>query len=106
MMNIPILKKHKPVLLTAKFPSSTYTIPTPPRTWQTKLRELEIRYNAWTTTYTTETSMTEINRLMQECYPGPYRVVEKYRTTIRPQFDFELEFDDPKEKTFWLLKNS
>jgi hypothetical protein len=43
--------------------------------------------------------MADVNDIMQELFPGPYRVVE---TTD----SFELEFDDPKEQTFWLLKNS
>jgi hypothetical protein len=43
--------------------------------------------------------MSDVNCIMQVLYPGPYRVVE---TTV----GFELEFDDPKEQTFWLLKNS
>jgi hypothetical protein len=41
--------------------------------------------------------MKFVNEIMQDLYPGPYRVVE---TTD----GFELEFDDPKQQTFWLLR--
>jgi len=75
-------------------------------TWQDYLRELELRHNTWRSTYTASgRGMKDVNDIMQDLYPGPYRVVEKYlsdRMVIR----FSLDFDDPKEETFWLLKNS
>jgi hypothetical protein len=49
--------------------------------------------------------MKDVNDLMQDLYPGPYRVVEKYLTD-RMIFGFSLEFDDPREEIIWLLKNS
>ncbi len=75
-------------------------------TWQDHLRELELKYNSWGNTFTTtEMSMKDVNDLMQVMYPGPYRVVEKYLSD-RMVIGFSLEFDDPKEQTMWLLKNS
>mgnify|MGYP003340054405 FL=1 len=47
--------------------------------------------------------MQDVNDIMQEYHPGPYRVVEKYLKD-RMVVGFELEFDDPKEKTMWLLR--
>lgn len=72
-----------------------------PMTWQTTLRELELKYNDWGN----KMGMEDINLLMQVLYPGPYRVVEKYLPD-RQVFGFVLKFTHPKEKTFWLLKNS
>lgn len=72
--------------------------------WQKTLRELQLKYNNWVNTYnTTEMGMKDVNDLMQDLYPGPYRVVGKYLPD-RMIIGFELEFDDPKEQTIWLLK--
>ncbi len=84
----------------------SYSIRPSKCTWQDWLRDLELKYNDWKNTYTTTyIGMKDVNDIMQELYPGPYRVVEKYLLGST-KFSFELEFDDPKEKTFWLLKNS
>lgn len=104
-ITVPKLKNHKPVLVTPKIPSHPNR---PPKhwTWQDYLRELELRYNSWKHTYNTQgMGMKDVNEIMQGLYPGPYRVVEKYLPD-RMVIGFSLEFDDPKEKTLWLLKNS
>ena len=72
--------------------------------WQITLKELEIQHQHWLRTYH-RTNITNVNEIMQELYPGPYRVVEKYLPD-NVLIHFELEFDDPKEQTMWLLKNS
>ncbi len=85
----------------------SYSIRSPKHwTWQDYLQELELKHNTWRNTYTTtEIGMKDVNDIMQELYPGPYRVVEKYLPD-RMVIGLSLEFDDPKEQTFWLLKNS
>jgi hypothetical protein len=85
----------------------SYSIRSPKHwTWQDYLRELEIKYNNWAKTYpTTEMSTKDVNDIMQDLYPGPYRVVEKYLPD-RMVIGLSLEFDNPKEQTFWLLRNS
>lgn len=98
-INIPKLKKHKPILV-----AQSIRMHYPKQwTWQDHLQELELQYNDWDTT--TEMDMKHVNEVMQALYPGPYRVVEKYLTD-RMLFGFSLEFDDPHEKIIWLLKNS
>jgi hypothetical protein len=80
----------------------SYSIRSPKHwNWQDYLRELELKHNAWNNRNHVPNSlnMAFVNEIMQDLYPGPYRVVE---TTV----GFELEFDDPKEQTFWLLRNS
>jgi len=72
-------------------------------TWQDYLRELELRCCHWVVK--NKLSMQDVNAIMQDLYPGPYRVVEKYLLG-RMVIGLSLEFDDPKEETFWLLKNS
>ncbi len=98
-ITVPDLKNNNPVLVAPMIQS--YPIRSPKHwTWQDYLRQLEIQSNKWINTYNVdEMQMYNVNYLMQRLFPGPYRVVE---TTD----GFELEFDDPKEQTFWLLKNS
>lgn len=100
---VPKLKNHKPVLVAPSIPS----IRSPKSwTWQDYLRELELRYNNWRHTYNThDMGMEDVNEFMQDICPGPYRVVEKYLPD-RMAIGFSLEFDNPEEQTFWLLKNS
>lgn len=94
---VPKLKNHNPVLVAPSIPS----IRSPKHwTWKDYLRQLEIRYNKWINTNNVDgVSMADVNEIMQELFSGPYRVVE---TTG----GFELEFHDPGEQTFWILKNS
>lgn len=100
---VPELKNHKPVLAA----SSISSIRSPKHwTWQDYLRELEQKYMNWRNTFSkTEMSLQSVNEIMQELYPGPYRVVERYLPD-RMVVVLILEFDDPKQETFWLLKNS
>lgn len=105
-ITVPKLKNHKPVLVAPSIPSHPIGRPPKSWTWQYYLRELELKYNNWINTYNTqEMGMKDVNDIMQALYPGPYRVVEKYLPD-RMVIGFSLEFDDPKEQTFWLLKNS
>jgi len=84
----------------------SYSIRPSKWTWQDWLRQLELEYNTGRNTFaTTEMTLKRVNDIMQDLYPGPYCVVEKYLPD-RMVFGFSLEFDDSKEKTFWLLKNS
>jgi len=74
-------------------------------TWQKYLLELELRHKDRITENPYKMTGPEVvNELMQTMYPGPYRVVEKYLPD-RMVIGFSLEFDDPVEQTFWLLKN-
>ena len=76
-------------------------------TWQEKLRELELKFASWLKigNVSREDGLVDVNEMMQAWYPGPYHVVEKYLPD-RMVFGFILEFDDPKEQTMWMLKNS
>ncbi len=105
-INMPKLKNNNPVLVAPlirmHYPKQW--------TWQDHLRELELKYNCWINTrYGTyrisEMGMKDVNDLMQDLYPGPYRVIEKYLPD-RMVIGFRLEFDDPHEEIIWLLKNS
>jgi hypothetical protein len=84
----------------------SYSIRPSKWTWQDYLQYLELRYNDHLNTYNTQTmGINDVNDIMRELYPGPYRVVERYLPD-RMVIGFSLEFDDPKEQTFWLLRNS
>jgi hypothetical protein len=76
-----------------------------PVTWQKKLMELELKFASWLKigNVSRECGLVDVNEMMQAWYPGPYRVVEKYLPD-RMVFGFVLEFNDPKEKTVWLLR--
>ena len=73
--------------------------------WQDYLLWLQHTYIGWTVlgSQTTGNGLADANEMMQGRYPGPYRVVEKHYEDF-DSFGLELEFDDPKEKTLWLLK--
>ena len=76
-----------------------------PVTWQKKLMELELKFASWLKigNVSREGGLVDVNEMMQAWYPGPYRVVEKYLPD-RMVFGFVLEFNDPREKTMWLLR--
>ncbi len=108
-ITVPELKNHKPVLVAPMIQS--YPVPKQ-WTWKDYLRALELQYNSWENTYTangmsmkTEMSMKDVNDLMQEICPGPYRVVEQElpdSVSVR----LSLAFEDPSEEIVWILKNS
>jgi hypothetical protein len=102
-ITIPKLKNHNPVLVAPTIQSDPINVKW---TWQDWLRELELKYNTGRNTFaTTEMTLKRVNDIMQDLYPGPYCVVERYLPG-RMVFGLILEFDDPKEQTFWLLRNS
>lgn len=68
-------------------------------TWQDYLSKLENAH------IMRNQALANANVKMQEKYPGPYEVVEKY-LLAKGRFGFELEFKDEKDKIFWLLKNA
>lgn len=75
-------------------------------TWQDYLQELELKYNNWRNNFaTTEMGLQDVNEIIQDLYPGPYTVEEAYIPS-RQVIGFVLKFTDPKDETFWLLKNS
>ena len=79
--------------------------PFEPVKWQKKLMELELNFASRPEIghVSREGRLADVNMIMQYQFPGPYRVIEKYLPN-RGVFGFSLEFDDPKEKTMWLLK--
>jgi hypothetical protein len=97
-ITVPKLKNHKPVLVAPMIQS--YPVPKQ-WTWKDYLRALELQYNSWNNTM----SMKDVNDLMQDICPGPYRVVGQ-ELSDSVAIGLSLEFDDPKYETFWLLKNS
>ena len=75
-------------------------------TWQSYLRRLGNGLNGVTERSQTVTEADIIARAekyMQIKYPGKY-TVEQFYNAEKMKMDLRLKFDDPKEKTFWLLK--
>jgi len=74
-------------------------------TWRDELDRLQHLYIGWTIlgSQCQGDGLADATDLMQELYPGPYRVVEKDGESI-DSVRLELEFDDPQEKTLWLLR--
>jgi hypothetical protein len=106
-ITVPKLKNNRPILVASSI--QPYPVRSPKDwPWQYYLLELELKYNRWIETRygthnVTELGMQDVNDIMQDLYPGPYRVVAHNRSD-RVEVEFSLEFDDPKEQTFWLLK--
>ncbi len=75
-------------------------------TWQKYLLELELRHKDYNSVRLVKmTGLEVVNELMQIMYPGPYTVEEAYIPS-RQVIGFVLKFSDPRDETFWLLKNS
>lgn len=76
-------------------------------TWQKYLQELQLKYASWTELGQNKTGdgLSDVTEIMRERYPGNYRVIEKY-DSIKGKFVLKLEFNDPKEEIFWVLKYS
>lgn len=75
------------------------------RTWQDYLRKIQLNYDSWFILGQEHPGdgLPDATEMMQEKYPGPYRVVKKFDPD-RETFGLVLEFDDPKEETLWRLK--
>ncbi len=106
---IPLIRKHLPKLIAQEIVGVQPMTIQPKReiTWQEYLIQLQRKYASWTKLgqQCEGDGLADATEMMQAKYPGPYHVVEKYNAG-RGYFTLELEFDDPKEKTLWLLKNS
>ena len=79
-----------------------------PETWQNYLSRLGNGLNGivgagGTTTFTEADIVTNAEKYMQLKYPGPY-TVEQYYNADKMKWDLRLQFDDPRQKTMWLLK--
>lgn len=79
--------------------------PFKPVQWQDKLQELQLKFASWLTigNVSREGGLDDVNLMMKTWYPGNYCVIEKY-DSITGKFVLKLEFTDPKEEIFWLLK--
>ena len=90
---------------------STYyapKIPTPvPDTWQSYLCRFSNGLNgvvgAGGTPVSEEDIVANAEKYMQKKYPGNY-TVEQYYNADKMKWDLRLKFDDPKDKTMWLLR--
>lgn len=75
--------------------------------WQSYLRRLGNGLNGVATNkyITEEDIISNAQKWMQIKYPGNY-TVEQFYNPKRMKIDLRLRFDDPKEETIWLLKQS
>jgi hypothetical protein len=84
-------------------------IPDPiPDTWQRYLRRLGNGVNGVadrSKTITEEDIRARAEKYMQIKYPGKYKV-EQFYNADKMKWDVRLRFDDPREETMWLLKQS
>ena len=81
-----------------------------PETWQGYLRRLGNGLNGIVaaggkTNFSQEDILANAQKYMQAKYPGPYRV-EEYYNADKMKWDLRLKFEDPKEETMWLLRQS
>jgi len=92
------------ILIDSGFVYAPYIPKIEKMTWQSYLQELQLRYASWTHLFPNKTGdgLSDVTDMMRERYPGNYRVIEKY-DSIKGRFVLKLEFNDPKEETFWLL---
>jgi hypothetical protein len=72
-------------------------------TWQKYLEELQLKYTTWKLNNNSFYGLSDATELMKKRFPGNYCVIEKY-DSITGKFVLKLEFTDPKEEIFWLLK--
>ena len=73
------------------------------KSWQELLSSLQRDYESWQEWPKGPDFVEIYNELMQRSFPGPYRVIERY-DFYQGKADLDLEFDDPREKTLWLLR--
>lgn len=75
------------------------------KTWKEKLKQLELKFESWTSNGNTnrDEGLHDVNEIMQEHFPGKYTVIEAYDPK-RGVFAFKLKFDDPHDETIFLLR--
>lgn len=50
-----------------------------------------------------EDGLSDVNEMMQAIYPGPYVIVEKY-SSQKGRFALDLEFENPADRTLFVLR--
>jgi hypothetical protein len=76
--------------------------------WRDRLLILDVFYcgNQFTRkNRSKEDDLRAVNEEMQRFHPGPYTVIEYY-DSISNLLRFKLKFNDAREETLWLLKNT
>jgi hypothetical protein len=70
--------------------------------WQEWLNELQLKYGYWVKRSPGDALM-HITNDMQKQFPGNYHVIDVYdsQSTL---LKLDLMFDNPEEKTFWMIK--
>lgn len=76
-------------------------------TWRVYLDLLQSKYASWMKLgqECEGDGLADATEMMQEKFPGPYRVVEGYDVD-RGTFSLKLKFEDEREEIVWLLRNS
>lgn len=102
---IPILRKTIATIIAQEIVGvQPMSLPPKIATWQSDLKSLSERYNSWMTIQEKSgDGLADATELMQDKYPGPYRLVEYYDNDQGVR-SLKLHFDDPKEETLWLLR--
>lgn len=78
-----------------------------PLTWQSYLHRLGNGLNGVATNkfITEEHIVANAEEQMQKKYPGRYKV-EQYYNIDKMKWDLRLRFEDPREETLWILRQT
>jgi hypothetical protein len=74
--------------------------------YKEELKHLEIEWGRWSVipdTMIKTSDMMHVNNIMQEMFPGDYKVIFQFDLTSR-RFVLKLVFNDPSKETLFLLK--
>ena len=69
--------------------------------WKSLLKSMNLSLTWDTRNH--EEFLKEATEMMQNLYPGQYKIEEYYNARLK-HLDLRLVFDDPKEETLWMLK--
>lgn len=104
---IPMIRKLMPKIIAQDIVGVQPIGPGPKRemTWRDYLNQLQLKYASWTKLRQNceGDGLADATEMMQDRYPGPYKLVEKYDPDIGT-FRLELKFEDDRHKMLWLIK--
>lgn len=101
---IPLIRKHLPAIIAQDIVGVQPMAIVQHRSWKSYLASLSSRYIQWKSQgYKDDDGASDATELMQQRYPGKYKLIERYNPT-RGVFELDIVFDNPKEEMLWKIK--
>lgn len=102
---IPLVRRLMPAIIANEIVGvQTMTDADYFKSWRDHLDFLQAKYTSWLLTQECSgDGIKDATEIMQEFYPGPYRIIEEFDPN-RGMFRLNVKFDDPHQEMLWKIK--